>query len=242
MGTRGLWGFEQLGLLNNFLNIRTYKRHHRRPYWSSNLYWSSILGTQWRSLLILGTRLKTHFDPCKNSLVRKLGRAFFSPFMWVISKLKHDNKACHLAKLYFETRILTSFCKTLGAALQYVLIKNFLLKKSSWNFKIHKTVAKISFLTLEYFSWTECQIPKWYLIICSFEEFGKTCLRTSLYPKFEASVSTMRFAFGSEIPRHGRVLTILFIYCTILSCGYPKLENSFVIFGKKVDTLSWYWE
>ncbi|KAK2370425.1 hypothetical protein QL285_083476 [Trifolium repens] len=69
--------------------------------------------------------------PCKNSLVRKSGREFFSPLICSISKSKHDNKACHLAKICLETKFLTSFCKTSFAALQSDLNKNFFENKSS---------------------------------------------------------------------------------------------------------------
>src|ERR1044072_9602174 len=70
------------------------------------------------------------FFPYKNSLVRKSGKGLFSPLIWTISNSKHDNNACHLAKICLETRFSTSFFKTLGAALQSVLIKNALLNKS----------------------------------------------------------------------------------------------------------------
>ena len=107
-----------------------------------------------------------HDDVCKNSLVKKSGRKFFSPFICSLSKSKHDNNACHQAKICFETKFWTSFVKTLGAALQSVFIKHILLNKSSWNFCKHKTIERIYFLMVEYFCCDASQIPKWYLTIC----------------------------------------------------------------------------
>ena len=112
------------------------------------------------AILVFRFWCSTHSDVCKNSLVRKSWREFFSPLMCSISKSKHDNNACHLAKICFKTKFWTSFVKTLGAALQSVLIKNFLLNKSSWNFYKHKTIERISFLMVEYFCCDACQIPE----------------------------------------------------------------------------------
>jgi len=49
------------------------------------------------------------FIPSKNSLGQKYGRELLSLFIKSISKSKADNLACHLAKIYFETKFLTSF-------------------------------------------------------------------------------------------------------------------------------------
>ena len=89
-----------------------------------------------------------HF-PWRNSRERKSGKELFSPLINSISKSKLLNKACHLAKICFETKFLTSFSKTLFAALQSILSKNFLQTKSSSNFVIHNTIDKSSFLIVE---------------------------------------------------------------------------------------------
>jgi len=137
----------------------------------------SFIWSQWGTIMIFWHCFTTHDDACKNSLVKKSGRQFFSPFICFISKWKHDNNACHLAKICFETKFWTSFVKTLGAALQSALIKNFLLNKSSWNFCKHKTIERISFLMVEYFYCDACQIPEWYLTICSFESWEIFCFK-----------------------------------------------------------------
>ena len=54
--------------------------------------------------------------------------------------------ACYLAKICLEARFSMSLNKTSFALLQLTLTKKFLFKRSSWNFEMHKTIDKISFL------------------------------------------------------------------------------------------------
>ena len=66
-----------------------------------------------------------------------------------ISNSNTDKIACQRAKICFETMFWTSFCKTSFADLQSIRKRNFLLRRSPWNFDIDKTIAKISFLMVE---------------------------------------------------------------------------------------------
>ena len=107
-------------------------RHCIRRFWS---FWNFGL-------------LIAHFS-CKNSRERKSRREFESPFINSISKSKTDKIVCHLANICFETMFWTSFWKISFALLQSTWRRIFLLKTSSWNFWMHKTMAKISFLIVE---------------------------------------------------------------------------------------------
>jgi len=98
---------------------------------------------------------------CRNSLVRKSGRELFTPLIDSISKSKADKIACHLAKICFETRFWTSFCKISFADLQSIRKRNFLINRSCWKFETHKTIAKISFSIVEYFCCGPCHKPEW---------------------------------------------------------------------------------
>ena len=63
-----------------------------------------------------------------------------------MSKSKILKIACHLAKICLEARFSTLLNKTSFALSQSTLTKKFLFKRSSWNFEMHKTIDKISFL------------------------------------------------------------------------------------------------
>jgi len=52
------------------------------------------------------------------------------PLRYSISKSKTLKIACHLAKICFDAKFLTSFCKISFADLQSTRIKNFWLSKS----------------------------------------------------------------------------------------------------------------
>jgi hypothetical protein len=62
-----------------------------------------------------------------------------------MSKSKALKIACHLTKICLETRFSTSLNKTSFAFSQLTQTKNFLFKRLSWNFDMHKTIDKISF-------------------------------------------------------------------------------------------------
>ena len=96
-----------------------------------------------------GFRLLRAQFPCRNSRDKKSRREFESPLINSISKSKTDKIACHLAKIYFETIFWTSFWRISFALLHSTRRRNFLLKTSSWNFWMHKAIAKISFLIVE---------------------------------------------------------------------------------------------
>ena len=107
-------------------------------------------------LVLAGTPLCSYTEifvslfPCKNSVVRKSGRELSTPLIYSISKSNDDKIACQRANICLETKFWTSFCKTSLADLQSIFKRNFLINKSSWNFEIHKIIAKISFLIVEY--------------------------------------------------------------------------------------------
>jgi hypothetical protein len=63
-----------------------------------------------------------------------------------MSKSKTLKIAFHLAKICLEARFSTSLNKTSFALLQSTWTKKILFKRSSWNFEMHKTIDKISFL------------------------------------------------------------------------------------------------
>lgn len=75
--------------------------------------------------------VSSSFLSYKNFRVKRYGKEFLISSICSISKSKEDNKYCHLTKICFETKFLTSFFKTLLAALQYVFNKNDFKNKSS---------------------------------------------------------------------------------------------------------------
>ena len=125
--------------------------------WKRSLSW-------WRPFLI-------HFDICRNSLMRKFGREFWSSLIKSLSKSKQEKIAYHLTIICFETRLLTSIYKTYFVVLQPTHNKTHLFIKLFLNFVIHNTIVKISFVTIEYFFWDLNQHPKWYLTTYSSDGF-----------------------------------------------------------------------
>ena len=184
--------------------------------------------------------------PCRNSLVKKSGRELSEPFINSISKSKADKIACHQANICLETKFWTSFCKTSFADLQSIRIRNFLRKRSSWNFEMHKTIAKISYFIIQYFCCRPFQGPEWKRTNCSFWD-SIFCLRIYPYPISDASVSTIMNACGLGIPRHGNSLTCTLTCWITLVCLFVHGLGFFLSrwyrgahiwrsFEKKLDT------
>ena len=110
----------------------------------------SFIWIMWGSMYIRATMLafsQTFWVGfCKNSWVKKSEILFWVPSMNSISKSKTKRMACRHAKICFNKMFWTSFSRTCFANLQSILIKNFWFSKSFWDFEMHSTIDKISFL------------------------------------------------------------------------------------------------
>ena len=73
------------------------------------------------------------------------------------------------------------------------------------DFEMHKTIAKISFLIVEYVCYGPCQRPEWNLTNYSCCD-PILCFKMPPYPMSDASVSTIINASGWGMPKHGNCL------------------------------------
>ena len=112
-----------------------------------NWYWMgfAIYATMGVGVVRVFSRT-SRFGLYKNSWVRKLGMLFWVPSMNSMSKSKTERIACYRAKICFDAMFRISFSKTCFANLQSILINKFWFKRSLWNFEMHSTIDKISFL------------------------------------------------------------------------------------------------